>query len=64
MQEERPTQAHRREDAGPADPTVEADRADPASPGPGDSEGVRPDLLEPDDREDEETTEAPEETGL
>jgi hypothetical protein len=33
-----------REEAGaePEDPTVEADRADPAQPGPGDSEGSRP----------------------
>ncbi len=31
------------------DPTVEADEADPSEPGPGDSEGARP---EPDDRAD------------
>lgn len=30
----------------PEDPTVEADEADPTEPGPGDSEGARP---EPED---------------
>jgi hypothetical protein len=30
----------------PEDPTVEADQADPTEPGPGDSEGARP---EPDE---------------
>ena len=33
--------------AAPEDPTVEADEADPDEPGPGDSEGSRP---EPGDR--------------
>ena len=33
----------------PDDPTVEADEADPNEPGPGDSEGARP---EPDPAED------------
>ncbi len=33
----------------PEDPTVEADEADPAEPGPGDSEGARP---EPETQED------------
>jgi hypothetical protein len=31
-----------REPNAPEDPTVEADEADPTEPGPGDSEGARP----------------------
>ncbi len=32
----------RPEPSTPEDPTVEADEADPTEPGPGDSEGARP----------------------
>ena len=52
--EERET---RPDDASERDPTVEADRADPTTSGPGDSEGARP---EPDDGEE---TSPPEPTG-
>ena len=33
------------------DPTVEADQADPTKPGPGDSEGARPEPPEKDEEE-------------
>jgi hypothetical protein len=32
----------REREKAPDDPTVEADEADPTEPGPGDSEGARP----------------------
>jgi hypothetical protein len=34
------------------DPTVEADQADPTKPGPGDSEGARPEPPAEDEEED------------
>lgn len=36
---------------GPVDPTVEADEAEPTKPGPGDSEGGRPDMLDPEEED-------------
>ena len=39
----------REKDMAPEDPTIEADEADPTEPGPGDSEGARP---EPEPEED------------
>ncbi len=54
MEEERkvPEEEEKEEpQVGPVDPTVQADEAEPTKPGPGDSEGGRPDLLDPEEED-------------
>lgn len=50
----------RRDRSPEADPTVDADRVEPTAPGPGDSEGARPEV-DPDGADADETP--PEPTG-
>ena len=51
MEEKREDRDEQERQVGPVDPTVEADDADPTKPGPGDSEGGRPDLLDPEEED-------------